>query len=338
MSSNALKYEKNIVLVGLSFIVLFFAVLECCSESNSKQVISKVTCSLCEDIFNYQKELRGLYYAKSDLDYFPQLKIRTGIYNDSLLQIKIKWALNIDVKTLNTSELRQETAELLSEILNAIKSKNEFETLLKILPPVVTMEELESLRSFHVMEQQGKNVNISLDTNRLNLFYQYEYFISYAKGTKEYDRFIQNARSEPFLDLLVDLQVLNSAGADTLMILKSLIGKILQADERVRLLAFGYYGLPVAREIHRYIKGKLNKLRRKEKIVSAQDSAYIDFYYSVPFKEFSALYKKYAQIIDGMHIAVRYFPSAKPETFFEASKIKEYLQNVSKVTAPAGKK
>ena len=42
------------------FIVLFFAVLECCSESNSKQVISKVTCSLCEDIFNYQKELSAL--------------------------------------------------------------------------------------------------------------------------------------------------------------------------------------------------------------------------------------------------------------------------------------
>jgi hypothetical protein len=322
MSSSTIKH----IILNIIPVLILYSALECCGEAIKVWPTSDGSFTICAEIQQYRKELRNLKYTKDDLYYFPQIKTRTGVNTDSALQVKLKWALNIDLNKLNTSELREDVRDILYEVLNALQSKKEFEELFKQAPPVVRMEELNSFRTYHLMKQHGENVNISIDTNRLNQFYKYEFYLAYAKGTKLYDQFIQKARSDPFVDLLVDIEVLDAENADTLAILNGLIEKILHADERVRMLAFGYYGLPVAQQIRSRVNGRLNKLKRQKKIISAQDSAYVEFFYSMPFNAFGELFKKYSQMVDSMHIAVRYLPSDKPETFFEAAKIKDYLQ------------
>lgn len=73
-------------------------------------------------------------------------------------------------------------------------------------------------------------------------------------------------------------------------------------------------------------------------MISSNDSAYVEFFTSEHFKQFIDIYKEYSSKIDSMKINVNYAELYGPEVFYEALKIREYLQKSANATNSEEKK
>ena len=290
------------------------------------------------EIQNLVKQVKMKNYSKNELTYFPMLKFRTGTDSDSALLKKINRILNIDLLKINNLDELEYIMDFLVEVKNLRNDINRFESIVSKSPPVIYLSDLTKYWEFRRNKQKEKDSIISIDTNNVLSFYSYDFFIYYAKGSKKYEIFIENVKTEPFFDILTDMMSIRENGSDTLAIIKNVIQKIIKADERVRMLAFGYNGLCIARKIWARVNSRLNRIYQNKSIQTSNDSVYVEFFTNDLFKQFGEIYKEYSQKIDSMKIDVNYGNLYSPVVFEEAISIKEYLQKEAKETEPMNKK
>lgn len=294
-----------------------------------EKVVGAEKDQMVKEIRQLVRQIKNTGYTKVELAYFPMLKVRTNTYNDSVLNNKLQTICKLDVSKMSSYDELEDITTFLIEVYDAINDIIKYERLIDSNPPVVSLEELVKYWDFMGQKQSGHEASIDVDTNKLLLFYKYDFFISYANGTKRYENFIQQARMDPFIDMLVDVNLLQGDHADTVHIMMQLMDKIIKADERVRLLAFGYYGIHIAEKVYVTANSRYVKIIRQKKLLTPEDSAYVELFCSTSFKEFGKIYSKYAKKIDQMKISVGYSELLNESFFDDAQHIKEFLKKVA---------
>ena len=318
------RVKKRCILLIIFFVICAGCVTNCIAygENASDKEINEMQ----NEINKLTHDINKMDISRKKLAYFPMLKVRTGTYNDSILYDKLQRIRKTNFAKIARYDDLEEIRNFLIEIRDAIQDIAKFEKMIDANPPSVNLKELYEYRKYCLQRQQGKNIEITLDTTRLNEFFLYEYFISFARGTEKYKQFQKRIATEPFLEILKNMEKVKNGDKDTLVIIESILKNIIQADERVRMLVFGYYGSPVAREIRIELNSRYVDIRRKKRIKNTQDSAYVELFCSQTFKTFGEIYKEYSQKIDSMNIAIKYGELYNPDFFDVAPHLKEYLK------------